>query len=298
MTLIPVESANKQAERPAKAENLGPAHVPATKPAFVKSEQSGDQRFFFITTFNKSTADQAALGYYQILDDSLLDAEVVKQSARKFFFFGPRKTTYKYSLKPIYKKLLQPFLIDVLQMARLKLFVQVSFEAPNIKVNVSGADERLMAKNGFEMLHAFEQIIKVFLTQKIQLPGNVRLNVRLDSKDGGQKDANRSKGARDDNRGGRDRNDRGPRGRGPREGGNDNRPQRTRREMDPKEQEQLIDMTLKAKEEVLEGQKPVLLRPLKAYERRIVHQQLEGDSVVKSTSIGDGSLKQIEISLR
>ncbi len=276
---------------------LLPAYTPKSKLPFVASEQTGDQRLFFITTTKKEDADKAALGYFQVLDDSLLEAEIVKQSARKFFFFGPRNTTYKYTLKPIYKKLITPYVSDILAMARLELNVNVSFNSPNIQVNFSGHDERLMARNGFELLRAFEQIIKVFLTQKIQLPGNVKLHVNLDSKMKSSDDSRaprkntRAERPERGDRGSRDKNqnrERAPRG---------DRPNR-RREMDPKEEKALIDMTIKAKEEVISGKSPILLRPLKAYERRIVHKQLEGDEVVKSTSIGDGREKQIEISLR
>ncbi len=290
------ERADKKPER-----ELLPAYTPMSKLPFVASEKTGDQRLFYITTTSKADADKAALGYFQVLDETLLEATIEKQSARKFFFFGPRKTTYKYVLKPIYKKLITPYVSDILAMARLELNVNVSFNAPNIQVNFSGHDERMMARNGFEMLKAFEQLIKVFLTQKIQLPGNVRLHVNLDSKTKSTDDSRAPKKSARSGSGDKprpnDRGDRGPRKeRAPRPERGD-RPAR-RREMDPKEEQGLIDMTLKAKEEVISGQKPVLLRPLKAYERRIVHQQLEGDNAVKSTSIGDGREKQIEISLR
>lgn len=289
----------ERADRNAKPEReLLPAYTPKSKLPFVKSEQTGDQRLFFITTTNKEDADRAAMGYFQILDQELLEATIEKQGGRKFFFFGPRKTTYKYVLKPIYKKLITPYISDILAMARLELNVNVSFKAPNILVNFSGHDERMLARNGFEMLKAFEQLIKVFLTQKIQLPGNVRLNVNLDSKASRSNEKSERRPPRSDRS---DRSDRGPRNdrgdRGNNRSDRGDRPAR-RREMDPKEEQSLIDMTVKAKEEVLSGQKPVLLRPLKAYERRIVHKHLEGDQAVKSTSIGDGREKQIEISLR
>jgi len=61
--------------------------------------------------------------------------------------------------------------------------------------------------------------------------------------------------------------------------------------------EDLIRLVGRMKKKVIETQQPVTLRPLNAAERRLVHQHLSSDDMVTTTSIGEGRLKQIEISL-
>ncbi len=57
-------------------------------------------------------------------------------------------------------------------------------------------------------------------------------------------------------------------------------------------------MAEKFKEELYNKNAPVLMKALSPAERRIVHQHLSEDPKIKTSSIGDGRFKQIEISLR
>jgi predicted RNA-binding protein Jag len=62
-----------------------------------------------------------------------------------------------------------------------------------------------------------------------------------------------------------------------------------------KEQE-LEDLARRMREKVLAGKKSVTLNSMSPAERRIIHQFFSKDDKVKTTSVGDGHYKKIEIS--
>ncbi|MBK24794.1 MAG: hypothetical protein CME70_12420 [Halobacteriovorax sp.] len=241
-------------------------------PEYVKSESSDDKRIFVTTTTDLKDAWQNAMGYYRINDKSLLQWDVLKQGPKKFFFFGPRKTTYKFTLKPIYKKLLLPFLMEMVKISRLNVYVKVSFnkEKNDININFSGNDERLFSRNEKELLFAYEQLVKVYITTRVHLPGNVRINMSY-----GKGAPVRSE-RKDDRSKGRERGSK-------------------REKIDEKKITAMVD---KMVEKVLESNKSVVLNAMNSAERRIVHQHLHDDAKVKTTSMGDGRYKKIQISLR
>ncbi len=241
-------------------------------PPYVKSESSDDKRIFVTTTSDLKDAWQNAMGYYRINDKSLLQWDVLKQGPKKFFFFGSRKTTYKFTLKPIYKKLLLPFLMELVKISRLNVYVKVSFnkEKNDININFSGNDEGLFSRNEKELLFAYEQLVKVYITTRVHLPGNIRINMSY-----GKGAPVRSE-RKDDRSRGRERGSK-------------------REKIDEKKITSMVD---KMVAKVLESNKSVVLNAMNSAERRIVHQHLHDDSKVKTTSMGDGRYKKIQISLR
>ncbi len=137
---------------------------------------------FIVQTDDTSKVIQDALNYFQINDESLLEFEVIEKGRRKFFIFGKRTCTYRITLKAIYKKLLLPFLIDIIKVSKLKLRVKVSFKN-NVYITFEGQDEKLLTRNDFELLKAFEYISKSFLINKINLPRSVKVFAKsFDSK--------------------------------------------------------------------------------------------------------------------
>ncbi len=260
--------------------------LPTPLKKFVASEDEKRDRRFFVTTHeNEEDANRAALGYYMITDESLLKKEVIAKGRKRYFFFGPQKITYKYSLDAHYKKLLLPFIIEILTLSHLDVKVKVSFKGDSLDISFNGPDEGLLLRNRGEMLQGLEQIMRLYLANKITLPSKLKWNVRVH-------------GAKTDTRRGDKRNDKGgnrrdgrpnTRGRG-RNGG----PDRNNKERE----EKIIALAEEAKEKVLNSKEPFTLKPLDPRDRRIVHQHLGEDSVVKTTSLGDGRLKKIEVSLR
>ena len=71
------------------------------------------------------------------------------------------------------------------------------------------------------------------------------------------------------------------------------------REKEYKEREEkIISLAKEAKDKVLATKEPFTLKALDPRDRRTVHQFLHDDSEVKTTSLGEGRLKKIEISIR
>lgn len=97
---------------------------------------------------------------------------------KKFFFFGPQNITYKFTIKANYKRLLMPFIIEILKLSRLKLYVQVFYKNNNLDINFKGTDEALLVKNNNELLYSFEQLCRTYLIGKIEIPSTLKINFK------------------------------------------------------------------------------------------------------------------------
>ncbi len=261
--------------------------LPTPLKKFVPSEdEKRDRRFFITTSKNQEDADRAALGYYMITDESLLQREIVKKGPKRYFFFGPQNITYRYSLEAHYKKLLLPFIIEILNLSHLDVKVKVAFKGDTLDISFNGKDEGLFLRNRGEMLQSLEQICRLYLANKITLPSKLKWNVRVQGARGaGERSHDRSRGKKQDGRS----NNRG----------NQNRRSNRPSEKDQKaREEKVIALAEEAKNKVINSKEPFTMKPLDPRDRRIVHQHLGEDDTVKTTSLGDGRLKKIEVSLR
>lgn len=267
--------------------------LPTPLKKFVSSEEeTRDRRFFVITTDSDDYATRAALGYFMITDKSLLQREVIKKGPKRYFFFGPRKNTYKYSLEAHYKKLLLPFIIEILTLSHLDVRVKIVFKGETLEVSFNGEDEGLLLRNRGELLQGLEQLMRLYLANKITPPSKLRWKVYVvgqNQRDQARGERNQKDGSRSKERGnGRDRGNSRRNGSGERR---DNRRDKDR-------EEKVLQMAKEAKEKVMSTKEPFTLKPLDPRDRRIVHQHLSEDPEVKTTSLGDGRLKKIEVSLR
>jgi superfamily II DNA/RNA helicase len=147
-----------------------------SKEAHVQSVSA--PRFFEFTTSSYNEVLNKGIEFFNIDDKSLIRTEILKQGRRKFLLFGPRSTTYKVTLKPIFKKLLLPFLIKILRTSNLELFAKVSYIEPKVIVSFSGKDEGLLHRNRGELINAFDYLIRKYLTKKIELPEGTKIFVR------------------------------------------------------------------------------------------------------------------------
>lgn len=134
-----------------------------------------DKRFFQVCTASEKDARQKALAFFNIQDESLLAYEILSQGSRKFFFFGSRQTTYKFSIKPEYKTFLTPYLTELLKLAQLKLSFDIQFKEPELKIIFSGSDSKLLGQNENELLLALEQLIRLYLYQKVVLHPGIKI---------------------------------------------------------------------------------------------------------------------------
>ncbi len=128
-------------------------------------------------------ATEKAIRFFKLMDAELLKTEIISKGSKKFIFFGPQKIKYEFSVTPIFKRMLLPFLIGLFKQMKLKVFVRVSYKDPEVRVNISGKDIDLFSKNKFELKRAVEQLISTQLKQKIYMPREMKINIRLDRED-------------------------------------------------------------------------------------------------------------------
>lgn len=287
------KKAPQREEKEVAAKDFSPAdkRTPETFKKYVPSKDpAADRRDFITTASSEAAVIQAAMGYFRVNDPELFDIQELKKGRPAFFFFGPRKNTYQVQLKSIFKKLLTPYIEEILNHARLRLDVRVSFKNNMITALFTGTDEGLMVKNRFELALAFEQLIKAYLSQKVRLSKDVKWEVVV-GKNRAQETQNKGRG---DNA-----SDRGPRQTRPARPGSTDQNSKFKRGGNGRiNEKELIGLVENMKQQVLETKQPVMLKPLSSAERRIIHQHLSDDSTVKTSSIGDGQLKRIEIALR
>ncbi len=156
--------------------------VESKKKGAGKEDKKMAKKTFNYTSTSESDAISAAVKHFDVVDKALLNTTVVSQGRKKFFFFGSRQTTYQFDVKPIYKRLLLPFLIKLFKNMGLKVYVTVSYREPQVRINYSGEDIEYMLENKFALQHAVEEISRKYLAQKIIIPRNLKFYSRADSK--------------------------------------------------------------------------------------------------------------------
>ncbi len=261
------------------------AHPTPLKRYVPSEDAKGDRRSFQITSDSLEDAKRMALGYYMITDESLLKYDVIKKGRKRFFFFGPSKDTYRFTLDAHYKKLILPFLIEILTLSHINVMAKVGLKGDTIEISFNGPDEGLLMRNRGQMLEGLEQILRLYLANKITIPPKLRWNITVKSKRSNDRDRG---GKGKDNR--RSSEDRGSRG--------DRRPSKSREEENAKREKEVLAMVEEIKAKVLETNAPVQTKALDPRDRRTVHQHINDDGKFQTESIGDGRLKKIEISIK
>lgn len=157
-------------------------------------QQVGEQQMkptalktFEYTSTSPEAAALMAQKYFGLDNTQLLESKVLEKGAKKFFFFGPRKIKFQFHVKPIYKRLLTPFLIEVTKKMGLSIYVRVSYKEPEVRVSFSGKDGGLFVRNRFELLKSFEEISKKYLAQKIMLSRETRFQFRVEKEQSNDK---------------------------------------------------------------------------------------------------------------
>ena len=229
------------------------------------------EKFFETSAYSYEEAKKTALNYFSINEESILEHEVTGKGKKKFFFFGAQMTNYKFKVKPIFRKILLPFLINTIRKMGLRVYVDVTFKNPNVSVKFSGKDAGLLAKNKFELQNAIKEVAMNYLRNKVTMTSENRVTFRTETEE-------RSKNTNS-------RNDKRPARK------NFDRP----RQNNMKSETELQKMADAAKSAATESKSAVLMKKLNPAERRIIHQYIEADPKFKSSSVGDGRFKQIEI---
>lgn len=231
------------------------------------------ERFFEVSSYSFEEAKDKALSYFAINEESILEHEVTGKGKKKFFFFGAQLTNYKFKVKPIYRKILLPFLINIIKKMGLKVYVNVTFKNPNVSVVFTGKDAGLLLKNKFELHNALKELSLNYLRNKVSMSSNTKVTFKTEADDRAKSPNNKRNDKRSDRK-------------------SYDRPKR----FDSKSESELQKLADQAKEEVNSTSSPVLMKKLNPAERRLVHKYIEEDPKFKSSSVGDGRFKQIEIS--
>lgn len=226
------------------------------------------EKFFTISTYTYEEAHKKALEYFSINEESILEHEVIGKGKKKFFLFGPQLTNYKFKIKPIFRKILLPFLINIFKKMGLRVYVNVVYKNPNVTVTFSGEDAGLLAKNKFALHNAVKEISMNYLRNKVSMASNNKITFTTETAEKAPRQ--NSKSAPRNNR------------------------TRQNNSKDEKELHQIAD---KVMQEVKEKKEAVLIKKLNPAERRIIHLYIEKEPSFKSSSIGDGRFKEIEVAL-
>ncbi len=220
----------------------------------MKSEESllpsVNRKFFTVTSFKLKEAQNEAMGFFPINTIDHLQFQILERGRPAFFFFGPRKTTYKFSVRPEYEYYTDIFLHEVIKLMDLDLDYQIKVQKGHISVKFEGNDEPLLRENRGDALYGLEHLLKKYLGRFIVLERSFKISMGNISTEKKSPEINEKK---------------------------------------------LISLADKMKKKVLEQNRPVILRPLSPAERRIVHQHLDQDQEVTTTSIGNGRFKKIKI---
>lgn len=225
------------------------------------------ERFFTVSTYSFEEAKEKALSYFAINEDSILEHEVIGKGKKKFFLFGPQMTNYKFKVKPIFRKILLPFLINTFKKMGLRVYVNVTFSNPNVSVVFSGEDAGLLLKNKFALHNAVKELAMNYLRNKISMASNNKITFKTEAGERPARDSQKP------------------------------RKPRTNHTNNSKDEKELHRIAEKVKQEVKDKQEAVMIQKLNPAERRIIHLYFEKDPTFKSSSVGDGRFKEIEIDL-
>jgi len=139
--------------------------------------QQRQKQFFEIKTSSFKEAEENALKFFKLGDKKMLGHEVITQGPKKFFFFGPRETLYKFFVGINYQEILAPFLAETIRLIGLDLQVVIRHQEQNLRITFSGKDEHLLLSQGSELLEAFDHITRLALYRKVELPSGLRIYV-------------------------------------------------------------------------------------------------------------------------
>jgi ATP-dependent RNA helicase RhlE len=263
----------ERAARPERETMKTQARQTSPEKKAPETPRGGPEKTFEIKTFNKDEASLKACEFFNIKEPNFLNSTILSEGRKKFFLFGPKETTYKFFLRPNFKKFLLPFLVELVKKANLKLYVDLSFKGLNVQVEFKGQDVGLLSKNQNELLYSFEYIARGFLQRYFPHNKELRTHFKYQSED-----------------------------RQPHRGDRDSRP-RQGQSRDGRRSSQDQDFSALLKEvdnlskKVVETKEAAYIGPLNPKERRMVHQHLSTDNRIETHSLGDGHLKKMEIRL-
>jgi ATP-dependent RNA helicase RhlE len=144
----------------------------------IKPAKQMDTKTFTLQASSQKEAIDAAKTFFKVKHESQLSLQGTKEGRKRFFLFGKRLTEYTYSLRPTYKSVVLPFLINLIKLADLKLYAKFSFDGKKIKVFFSGNDDKILTENNNELLYALEHLTRLHLYNSIGVPSDIRISFK------------------------------------------------------------------------------------------------------------------------
>lgn len=232
---------------------------------------------FNITSQSLQNAQNEAMKYFKIKDENLLKHTVLSKGKKKFFFFGPQDVTYEFSINNPSQDLIKTFFITLIDKMKLNVFVNLKVNKNVINVDIKGDDVGMFLANRKQLLQSVETIARQFVHKNSNISSDTRLYVNaIGTNPKPQKTDFEEKQER---RSAPKRNDRHPKSK------NQN------------SEKWLRQLAIKLKDEAIESGKEQATKPLNPAERRIIHQTLQDFVNVSTSSIGEGRLKRVLVSL-
>jgi superfamily II DNA/RNA helicase len=265
-TLLPYPDREKRVSKQKRETKVTENKAPAPKKEVKVSE-----RFLETSSFSFDDAEQKALNYFSIKDKTLLESQVIKKGKKRFILFGAQEISYQFKVKPIYRKILLPFLIDLMKKIGIRVYIKVHYRHPNIAVTLSGQDSGLLMKDKFKLNNAIKELSLNYLYNKFPMASDTKVLFTVES-------SKRKEGTRSNGKSGY--------------GDRKNPRHRVKREIDESKLQKIADQAMNAALEKNEG---VPIKKLNPAQRRIVHLYIEKKTDFTSTSIGDGHLKTVLI---
>ncbi|MCO4754270.1 MAG: DEAD/DEAH box helicase [Bacteriovoracaceae bacterium] len=144
-----------------------------------KRPERVEHKDFDIEGYSFEDAQKAALKHFDVKDKNLLASKVLEEGKKKFFLFGPKLKKFRFYTKPL-KRLVLPFLIETLKLAKLDLYVSVHQSRGSLDLVFKGKDLGLLLTNRKQLLRSFETLTQVFLQDKLRSAKNIRIQATVE----------------------------------------------------------------------------------------------------------------------
>lgn len=136
------------------------------------------RRIFETTTTNMRAAEEEAIKFFRLDDDSLIGHRVVEEGKRRFFGLGAKEVRVEFFVKPDFEVLLSTFLVRLFKLMNVNIEAQVTYVPPLATVNLTGAEEALLGESDGELLAAIDHVIKKYLGKLVDLAPDFKLRLQ------------------------------------------------------------------------------------------------------------------------
>ncbi len=259
-----------QTHTPRHEKSRTPRSENAQKKPVTHNVQRIDIRKVSFVTTNPKKMCLEALTTLPVNDVKFIDYQVEEKGSRTWLGFGPRKSKYKFTVKPLYDDFAKKFLDKVITLMDLKVACDVKLLEGNLEIEIFGDDEELLTAHHAELLNAFDHLLRKHLNKLIELKRSFTINIKCNNISSLQAQQGRD---RSQGRNSRSRN-----------GSSDTK---------------VLNLAKKTLDRMTKEKKDITLNSMSAKDRRLIHQFFsEQEQKFTTTSIGDGKFKKIKVAFK